>query len=268
MIRIIREEEPSKPSTRLSTDDSLPSMAALRQIEPRKLMALLRGELDWVVMKCLEKHRERRYETASALARDIQRYLADEAVEARPPSARYRFSKFLHRNRGPVLAASLVLLALVGGIFGTTFGMIRADSEAARYLADEARRRETEQRSARPSKAERDRTRQALDAMTSSVTGDSLTTQKEISDEQKKFLTEVLTYYKEFASEKADDEPTRARTAAAAFRVGVIESRLGRTRKRRPLSAWPSTGTQSLPPTSPAWRNIARTWPAAITTLG
>ena len=79
MIRIIREEEPSKPSTRLSTDESLPSMAALRQTEPRKLMALLRGELDWVVMKCLEKHRERRYETANGLARDIQRYLADEA---------------------------------------------------------------------------------------------------------------------------------------------------------------------------------------------
>ena len=60
MIRIIREEEPSRPSTRLSTDESLPSLAALRQTEPRRLMALLRGELDWVVMKCLEKHRERR----------------------------------------------------------------------------------------------------------------------------------------------------------------------------------------------------------------
>ncbi len=130
MIRIIREEEPSKPSTRLSTDDSLPSMAALRQTEPRKLMALLRGELDWVVMKCLEKHRERRYETANGLARDIQRYLADEAVEARPPSAGYRFSKFLRRHRGPVLAASLVLLALVGGIVGTTFGIDPGGSSA------------------------------------------------------------------------------------------------------------------------------------------
>ena len=75
-------------------------MAALRQTEPRKLMALLRGELDWVVMKCLEKHRERRYETAERLARDIQRYLADEAVEARPPSAGYRFSKFLQVGTG------------------------------------------------------------------------------------------------------------------------------------------------------------------------
>ena len=101
MIRIIREEEPSKPSTRLSTDESLPSLAALRQTEPRKLMALLRGELDWVVMKCLEKQRERRYETANGLARDIQRYLADEPVEARPPSAGYR----LRQVRAPAQGA-------------------------------------------------------------------------------------------------------------------------------------------------------------------
>ncbi len=245
MIRIIQEEEPSKPSTRLSTEESLPSLAALRQIEPRKLMAMLRGELDWVVMKCLEKHRERCYETANALARDIQRYLADGAVEARPPSAGYRFKKFLLRHRGPVLAATLLLLALVGGIVGTTFGMIRADraradeakqrgiaeaNEAKAVVAAEAERaakdREAEQR-AKAEKA-RDRTRQARDDMTSSVTGDSLTTQKEISDEQKKFLTEVLTYYQEFAGEKADDEASRARTALAAGRVATIESRLGR----------------------------------------
>ena len=86
MIRIIREEEPSKPSTRLSTDEALPSLAALRQTEPKKLMAILRGELDWVVMRCLEKDRSRRYETANSLARDIERYLADEVVEARPPA--------------------------------------------------------------------------------------------------------------------------------------------------------------------------------------
>ena len=71
----------------------------MRQTEPRKLMAMLRGELDWVVMKCLEKQRERRYETANGLARDVQRYLADEAVEARPPSAGYRFSKFFSDTR-------------------------------------------------------------------------------------------------------------------------------------------------------------------------
>jgi serine/threonine protein kinase/pilus assembly protein TadC len=126
MIRIIQEEEPAKPSTRLSSDGSLPSLAAVRQMEPKKLMALLRGELDWVVMKCLEKQRDRRYETANALSRDIQRYLADEVVEARPPSMSYRVSKFVRRHRGQVIAASLVLIALVGGIVGTTLGLFEA----------------------------------------------------------------------------------------------------------------------------------------------
>src|SRR5205807_9813357 len=112
----------SKPTTRLSTDESLPSLAALRQMEPKKLMALLRGELDWVVMKSLEKQRERRYETANALSRDIQRYLADEVVEARPPSAGYRLKQFVRRHKGQVLAASLVLFALLAGMAGTTWG--------------------------------------------------------------------------------------------------------------------------------------------------
>ncbi len=139
MIRIIREEEPSKPSTRLSTDESLPSLAALRQTEPRKLMALLRGELDWVVMKCLEKHRERRYETASGLARDIQRYLADEAVEARPASAGYRFSKFVRRHTGQVIAASLVLLAVAGGLVAVAAVQTVANARLSASLARETK---------------------------------------------------------------------------------------------------------------------------------
>jgi len=166
MIRIIQEEEPSKPSTRLSTDESLPSLAALRHIEPKKLMALLRGELDWVVMKCLEKQRERRYETANGLARDIQRYLADEPVEARPPAAGYRLHKFLKRNKGPVIAASLVLFALLAGMIGTTWGLIEArrQEQIARDEASEkekARQAEAEQRSvaeAQREKAEEEKT--------------------------------------------------------------------------------------------------------------
>ena len=82
-------------------------------------------------MKCLEKQRDRRYETANGLARDIQRYLANEVVDARPPSAGYRISKFLRRHKGPVLAATLVLLALVGGIAGTSFGLIQAEKARA-----------------------------------------------------------------------------------------------------------------------------------------
>src|SRR5262245_18280920 len=90
MLRIIREEEPQKPSTRLSATEELPAIAANRGLEPNKLSGLMRGELDWIVMKCLEKDRNQRYETANGFAMDIQRYLADEPVLAGPPSAGYR----------------------------------------------------------------------------------------------------------------------------------------------------------------------------------
>jgi eukaryotic-like serine/threonine-protein kinase len=126
MLRIIREVEPPRPSARLADASTLPAVAAARRTEPAKLRSAVRGELDWIVMKCLEKDRNRRYETASSLAADLRRYLADEPVLAGPPSTGYRLGKFLRRNRGPVLAAGLVLLALVGGIVGTTIGLVRA----------------------------------------------------------------------------------------------------------------------------------------------
>jgi serine/threonine protein kinase/tetratricopeptide (TPR) repeat protein len=123
-LRIIREEEPPKPSTRLSTTEELPSIAANRGLEPKKLSGLIRGELDWIVMKCLEKDRNRRYETANGLAHDIERYLHDEAVHACPPSAAYRLRKFARRNRGVlaiasvIMAASMVVLAILAGSIG------------------------------------------------------------------------------------------------------------------------------------------------------
>jgi serine/threonine protein kinase len=86
VIRVIREEDPPRPSTKLSTADALPSIAAHRGTEPARLVRLLRGDVEWVLMKCLEKDRNRRYETANGLAMDLQRYLADEPVAAGPPS--------------------------------------------------------------------------------------------------------------------------------------------------------------------------------------
>src|SRR5262249_39013239 len=131
MLRVIREQEPSKPSTKLSTAEGLPTLAANRGTEPAKLTKLVRGELDWIVMKALEKDRGRRYETANGLAMDVQRYLADEPVQACPPSAGYRLRKFVRRNKGPVLAASLIVLVLVAGIIGTTWGMFKATEAEA-----------------------------------------------------------------------------------------------------------------------------------------
>src|SRR5262249_11939679 len=111
--RIIREEEPPRPSTRISTlGESATAVSTQRKSDPKKLRQLFHGELDWIVMKALEKDRNRRYESASAFAADVRRYLRDEPVQACPPSAWYRFGKFARRNRRPVIAASLLVLAL------------------------------------------------------------------------------------------------------------------------------------------------------------
>ncbi len=120
--RIIREEEPPKPSARLSdSKDSLPSISAQRHTEPAKLTKLVRGELDWIVMKSLEKDRDRRYQSPNSLASDIQHYLHDEPVQACPPSAWYRLRKFARRNKVAFAMASVAALALVAfavaGIF-------------------------------------------------------------------------------------------------------------------------------------------------------
>jgi eukaryotic-like serine/threonine-protein kinase len=130
--RIIREEDPAKPSTRLSTLEALPSIAARRQIEPARLQRLVRGDLDWIVMMCLDKDRSRRYETADGLALDVRRHLAGEPVIAAPPSAVYRGRKFVRRHRTGMLAASAILLALFLGMVGTSIGMARAVAEAKR----------------------------------------------------------------------------------------------------------------------------------------
>jgi non-specific serine/threonine protein kinase/serine/threonine-protein kinase len=150
MLRIIREVEPPRPSTRLAHQETLPGSPAVRQARPKKHRTVLSGELDWIVMKCLEKDRERRYESPSALALDLERYLADEPVQAGPPSAGYRLWKHLRRNRGRVLAASLVLLALLGGIVGTTVGLVRAmrarQAEAERAEGERLARETAEKR--------------------------------------------------------------------------------------------------------------------------
>jgi tetratricopeptide (TPR) repeat protein/serine/threonine protein kinase len=119
-LRIIREEETPRPSARLSTAQELPGIAASRGVEPARLNGLVSVELDWIVMKALEKDRGRRHETANGFAMDVQRYLANEPVLACPPSASYRLRKFARRNKGGLAVAALVLffLVLLGGGVG------------------------------------------------------------------------------------------------------------------------------------------------------
>ena len=125
MRRIIKEEEPPKPSTRLSSARDAAKIASARQTEPAKLAKLVHGELDWIVMKALEKDRGRRYQTANGFARDIQRYLADEPVEACPPSAGYRLRKFARKYRR-VLATAGALCSARGAGAASTYQAIRA----------------------------------------------------------------------------------------------------------------------------------------------
>src|SRR5262245_28803073 len=137
IVRLIKEEEPPKPSVRLSTSGALAKVAAARKTDPAKLSRLVRGELDWVVMRCLEKGRSRRYDTASALARDVERYLKDEPVEARPPTVGYRFRKLARRNKMALTTAALVAAALVLGTAVSLWQAVRAGAERDRALAAE-----------------------------------------------------------------------------------------------------------------------------------
>jgi WD40 repeat protein/serine/threonine protein kinase len=123
--RIIREEEPAKPSARISTSNrAATTVSANRKSDPSRLSQLFRGELDWIVMKALEKDRNRRYETAAAFAADVQRYLDDEAVEACPPSARYRFRKFARRNKAAFLTGAAIGVALLVAVGSLISGVV------------------------------------------------------------------------------------------------------------------------------------------------
>ncbi|TVS07709.1 MAG: serine/threonine protein kinase [Phycisphaerales bacterium] len=146
--RMIREDDPPRPSTRLSTEATIADVAARRQIDPKRLGLLVRGELDWVVMRCLEKDRARRYASADDLARDLNRYLMQEPLEAGPPTAAYRLRKFVRRHRRPVAAGSVLAVALVLGLVGTSMAAAWALRERDRARDSEIRaidsRREAE----------------------------------------------------------------------------------------------------------------------------
>jgi tetratricopeptide (TPR) repeat protein/serine/threonine protein kinase len=217
ILRIIREEEPQKPSTRLSSStESLPSISAQRHVEPAKLTKLVRGELDWIVMKALEKDRSRRYETANGFALDVQRYLDDEPVQACPPSAWYRLRKFLRRNKGPVLAASVFVLLLLAGIAGTTIGLVRALAAEKRAITERDEKEEA-----------RLQTRQALNTVSDEVMDDLLGRQMRLTDQHRAFLKKLLGFHAAFAAANADDPEDRVSQAAGYYRVGRIRFKLG-----------------------------------------
>ncbi len=231
--RVIREEEPPRPSVRLSSTDTLPSLATVRHTEPEKLKKLVRGELDWIVMKALEKDRTRRYETSSGLARDIQRYLDDEVVEARPPSPGYRFGKFVRRHKGQVIAAGLVLLALLAGIAGTTWGLVR-EARAKRQLAESLvrERKANADLSAANAKvqARYDLAVEAIKTFHTGVSEDFLLKEESFKDLRNRLLKSAQDFYGKLSAllGKETNTASRRELAESSFDLAELTRKVGR----------------------------------------
>jgi serine/threonine protein kinase len=230
--RIIREEEPQKPSTRISTAEAAPSIAAQRHTEPAKLAKLVRGELDWIVMKALEKDRNRRYETASGFAADLQRYLADEPVQACPPSVGYRFRKFARRNKAALVTTSLVAGALLASVAVLAISNVRITQERNQKVEalrqkeqafrrkDEALKEASEQRQLAMENLKK--ARQAVDQMLTRVAQQRLADQPEMQDVRRDLLEDALKFYQGFLQQASSDPSIRAETGLAYLRVGEI----------------------------------------------
>jgi serine/threonine protein kinase/tetratricopeptide (TPR) repeat protein len=177
ILRRIREEEPHRPSTRLSdSGEALASIAACRDIEPARLTKLVRGDLDWIAMKALEKDRSRRYATAQELARDVRRYLDGDPVEAGPPSVLYRAGKYARKHRAAFAIAGMFLLLLVGASVVSTWLMLRARSaeRLAEWRLDELQKAHAETTAAL-AETERARERARAEADKATAVNDFLT---------------------------------------------------------------------------------------------
>jgi tetratricopeptide (TPR) repeat protein/serine/threonine protein kinase len=243
LLRIIREEEAPRPSIKLSTSQTLPSIAANRNTEPARLSTLVRGELDWIVMKALEKDRNRRYETANGFAMDIQRYLSDEAVLACPPSTVYRFRKFARKNKALLATSALVSAALVLGLIGTTWQSVRATraEQLARANAEQAvasqqealAERDEKELARREALSERDakeiarreaeesflRSRQVVDEFFTLVSENDLFEIPGMQPVRIELLERARKYYEEMKLSHPDDPDILTGTAVALLRL-------------------------------------------------
>lgn len=243
MQRIIREEEPERPSTRLSKIQKLGSdRHEPLETENRKLKTSF--ELDWIVLKSLEKDRERRYESAASFARDVRRYLADEPVQACPPSAIYRFRKFARRNKTMFAMASLVLAAILIGTVVSTWQAIRAErslieAQRQRNLAESHSQQAEVQRALAESnykQAERqqalaaasyEQARQAVDELFVHVGDDVTLNQPEFEPLRAELLRSALGYYQQFIATWKDEPAKQAEIAASYRRVADLTQQIG-----------------------------------------
>ncbi len=237
LIRVIREVDPQKPSTRISALDEAPSVAASRSLEPAKLTSFIRGDLDWIAMKALDKDRSHRYQSAHELADDLQRFLNNEPVMAGPPSTVYRLKKFIRRNRIPVALAGLAILALVGGTIGTTVGMLRARDESnKKTVALEQVKKENEEKT-RALAAEQKARAEADDAMDRAVTALQtltdeainrlMTAEPDLSADNRTFLNQIIGQLEEFTVAMDNSDRARVVQADGLNRIGILKGHLG-----------------------------------------
>jgi serine/threonine protein kinase/tetratricopeptide (TPR) repeat protein len=223
--RIIREEEPPRPSTRISTlGQAATTVSANRKSDPKQLSRLVRGELDWMVMKALEKDRNRRYETASALAADVQHYLHDEPVQACPPSAAYRFRKFARRNRVALTIATVVTAALLAITIGQSASLLLLGRANART----EEQRDVAQRQRDLAKANFQKALQAVDDYFTKVSENRLLKSPVpgLQPLRKELLETALKYYQAFVEEHPEEPSVRSELARAYFRVGSIQEEI------------------------------------------
>jgi len=232
VLRMIREEEPPRPSTRLTdSGEALASISAQRHMEPAKLTKLMRGELDWIVMKCLEKDRNRRYETADRFAADVLRYLNDEPVEACPPSARYKLGKFLRRYRLPLRVAAAFALLLLLGTGVSIWLAVSAEAERERAVVAETQARD-ERDQADKARALADRNfqkaRAAVENYLQKVADNpELKNRGSFHDLRKQLLAAALPFFEEFVREKSDDPALRLDQGKAYFRLARVRAEMG-----------------------------------------
>jgi serine/threonine protein kinase len=232
VFRLIREEEPPKPSTRLTqSTESLTTLAAKRRADPRRLGAEVRGDLDWIVMKALEKDRTRRYETANGFARDVQRYLTDEAIEARPPSARYRLRKFVRRNRVAVFLTTLSAAAVAAVLFNHTIGLYQIRRERDRALAaEQVAQAERDRAEAARALADRNfqKARTAVEDYLQKVADNpELKNNPNSHGLRKQLLTAALPFFEEFVQQKSDDPAVRFDQGQAYARLARVRGDVG-----------------------------------------
>jgi serine/threonine protein kinase/tetratricopeptide (TPR) repeat protein len=224
MLRVIREREPARPSTKISTADGLPALAARRGMEPKRLAALVRGELDWIVMKALEKDRNRRYETANSLAMDLQRYLADEPVQACPPTMGYRIRKFTRKNRKLlVIGAAFTSLVLLAAVV-SSWQWWRAERHAR---AERDERERAEKKSLEAAENAR-QTREAIKKSFTRLSETTLLNQPGLTPLRKQLLQDAREFYEHFLQQSRNDPELEVELAASYLRLCTINISLDR----------------------------------------